>query len=389
MILWAKNLINVQRNGTSSLGHLHETMNWLERAADASPGGGVSAGYSLIDGWLEPYPETTGYIIPTLYDFAAHSGVDKCKDIAVRLADWEVGVQMSCGAVQAGVYQGKNAEAVPAVFNTGQVILGWCRAYIETSDPKYLSAAIRAADWLIKVQANDGAWRFASSETETDVHAYDVRTAWSLLELYEITQDEKYLTTARRNLVWTLAQQHENGWFDNNAFFATDGKWTAPFTHNIAYVMEGFQEAYRLVGDGRYLSAYSKTAEKLLRIFELRRRLAGDFDADWKSSADYSCLTGSAQIAGVWLRHFETTGDVRFLNGALKLGDHVKSTQNIHSFHGGIRGGVQGSFPITGKYTPFIFPNWAAKFLADTLMLEERIMAEFEARVLNGEKMCS
>lgn len=385
---WAKNAFDVRNKPGTSLEHLQVTMAWLKAADDACPEGGVSGGYSLIDGWLAPYPETTGYIIPTFYDYAEMTGENEWRERARAMADWEIEVQMPNGAVQAGLYRGADTKQVPAVFNTGQVILGWCRAYIETKDDRYLAAAKRAGDWLIDAQAADGAWRFESQETETDVHAYDVRTAWSLLEIFEITADEKYAGAARRNIEWTIAQQHANGWFDNNAFFTSSEKWTAPFTHTIAYVMEGLQESYRILNDPKYLEAYAKTAEKLLRIYELRKTMAGDFDKNWKKSGNYTCLTGNAQIAGVWLRHYEITGDVRFLNAALKLTDDVKRSQSSASMHSGINGGVQGSYPINGRYTPFIFPNWAAKFLADTLMLEEKIMQEFEQRVLNGEKLC-
>ncbi len=386
---WAKNALDVRPAPGSSLEHLRSTMAWLKAADDACPQGGVSGGYSLIDGWLAPYPETTGYIIPTFYDFAEMTGDIEWSDRARSMADWEIEVQMPNGAVQAGLYKGKDAKQVEAVFNTGQVILGWCRAFVETKDERYLEAAKKAGDWLISVQAEDGAWRFESQETETDVHAYDVRTAWSLLEIFEITGDEKYADAAKKNLEWTMAQQHENGWFDNNAFFTSSEKWSAPFTHTIAYVMEGLQESYRILKDERYLAAYAKTAEKLLRIFELRKKMAGDFDQNWKRSSDYSCLTGNAQIAGVWLKHYQITGDVRYLNAALKLTDDVKRSQNVSSMHRGISGGVQGSYPVNGKYTPFIFPNWAAKFLADTLILEEKTMKTFERKVLSGEKLCS
>src|SRR5262249_8247777 len=54
--------------------HLAATMDWLARAQDATPDDGVSAVYSLASGWAASYPETTGYIIPTCFDFAAHSG---------------------------------------------------------------------------------------------------------------------------------------------------------------------------------------------------------------------------------------------------------------------------------------------------------------------------
>ena len=113
--------------------------------------------------------------------------------------------------------------------------------------------------------------------------------------------------------------------------------------------MEGLQESWRILRDESYLRAVQLTAEKLLRIFELRRFMAGEFDEKWKSNAKYSCLTGNAQIAGVWLKLFQECGDARFLNAALKLNDYTKSTQNLKSAHGGVRGGVKGSQPIYGK----------------------------------------
>ena len=386
--LWTRDFFKTRHQPKTSLIHLQATMNWLKNAHDAGNGHGVSGGYSVIDGWLAPYPETTGYIIPTFYDYAEFAGEDDWRERAQAMADWEIEVQMPNGAVQSGLYKGKNAAQIPAVFNTGQVILGWCRAFLETDDRRYLEAAKRAGGWLIEVQAKDGAWRIESQETETNVHTYDVRTAWSLLEIYDITGEEKYLESAKAKLEWTLRQQRGNGWFENNAFFTSAEKWTFPFTHTIAYVMEGLQESYRILKDERYFEAYAKTAEKLLRIFELKKFMAGDFDEKWKSAAKYSCLTGDAQIAGVWLKHFETTNDTRFLNAALKLNDYTKSTQNISAFRRGIRGGIKGSHPINGKYTPFIFPNWAAKFFADTLILEEKTMKIFEKKVLCGEKSC-
>lgn len=383
--LWLRDFSGSLRKPKSTLEHLEETINWLCRAQDNSKNGGVCGGYSVLEGWLAPYPETTGYIIPTFYDYAEFSGKEELWMRARALADWEIEVQMPNGAVQAGLFRGKNVEQKPAVFNTGQVILGWCRAYLETHDENYLQAARRAGDWLIENQAEDGAWRVPSSETETSVHAYDARTAWSLLEIYDITSEKKYLSAARRKLDWVLSRQQKNGWFADNAFFISKDRWTVPPTHTIAYVMEGLQESHRITKDERYLQATEKTAEKLLRIFELKRFMVGEFDEKWKTDAKYSCLTGNAQIAGVWLKLFQAHGDTRFLNAALKLNDYTKSAQNITSLHGGICGGIKGSQPIFGRYTPFIYVNWGAKFFADTLLLEAEIMKQFEADVLDGK----
>lgn len=368
----------------SSRQHLGATMKWLCRAQDHAGGRGVSAGYSLKEGWLPAYPETTGYIIPTFYEYAHQVGAEEYFARAQRMAEWEVEVQLPSGAVQGGVYRLQQATPRPAVFNTGQVILGWCRAFAETKEERFLEAARRAGNWLLSVQAADGDWRIEAPETETNVHTYDVRTAWSLLELHRLTGTVPYEEAARRNLDWALAQQKDNGWFDHNAFFVSGDKWNLPFTHTIAYVMEGFQEAWRLLNEERYLRVVLKTAERLMRILELRRYMAGEFDSAWKSSAKYSCLTGDAQIAGVWLRIFEHSRDPRYLNAALKLNDFVKATQHLRSLHSGVRGGVKGSQPIQGRYTPFIYVNWGAKFLADSLMIEERLMDEFAREVLSG-----
>ena len=50
--------------------HLEAAIDWLISAFRATDDRGWAAGYSLLTGWGKPYPETTGYIIPTLIDFS-------------------------------------------------------------------------------------------------------------------------------------------------------------------------------------------------------------------------------------------------------------------------------------------------------------------------------
>ncbi|MGH9853556.1 MAG: hypothetical protein ACREBD_27270 [Blastocatellia bacterium] len=383
--LLLRDRFDLRRTPEPSRRHLDAAIQWICRAHDQCGGQGVAQGFSLLHGWHPPYPETTGYIIPTFYDYALLTGRGEFRERAAQMADWEIEVQMASGAVVGGAWRGPDHKATPVVFNTGQVILGWCRAYVETKDERYLAAAQRAGDWLGSVQSPDGSWRLPGAETETLVHAYDARTAWSLLEIYKLTNDERYLLPARRNLDWTLAQQQENGWFQHNAFF-TASQWNMPLTHTISYVMEGLLESWRLISVEKYFQAARKTAEKLLRIFESESFIPGEFDSSWKTSASYSCLTGSAQIAGVWLRMAEITRERHFLDAAVKLNDYVKSTQLLNALHPGIRGGVKGSHPISGRYTPYTYVNWGAKFLADSLMLEEQILESFAQTVQRGEK---
>ena len=119
--------------------------------------------------------------------------------------------------------------------------------------------------------------------------------------------------------------------------------------------------------------------ERLLRRLEIKGRLAAAFDHSWKECADYVCLTGCAQLAGIWMRLYRRFGDVRFLNGALKALDLVKNTQILDSPYPGINGGVAGSFPVWGSYIRLAFPNWAAKFLLDGLVYAQDCVKQLKA----------
>jgi len=48
----------------------------------------------------------------------------------------------------------------------------------------------------------------------------------------------------------------------------------------------------------------------------------------------------------------------------------VKGHQRIDDPDPIVRGAVAGSAPIWGRYSMFEFPNWAAKFFADALMMD-------------------
>jgi len=40
------------------------------------------------------------------------------------------------------------------------------------------------------------------------------------------------------------------------------------------------------------------------------------------------------------------------------------------------RGAVKGSFPVSGGYVRFQYPNWACKFFIDAISLERTLHAE-------------
>ena len=47
------------------------------------------------------------------------------------------------------------------------------------------------------------------------------------------------------------------------------------------------------------------------------------------------------------------------------------SVQDLESADPNVRGAIKGSHPIDGEYMAWRYPNWAAKFFMDALMLLE------------------
>ena len=366
-------LCSLHTGGLDARGHLDAAARWICRAQDAFPDGGVARSYSLVyspysgrRGWHPSYPETTGYIIPTMFDYANLTGNSEIYDRTVRMADWECDVQMTNGAVQGGTI---DQAPTPAIFNTGQVIFGWVRAFQETGTERYLTSAIRAGDFLVREQDEDGAWRknlsnYASTEMKT--YTYNTRTAWSLLNLHSVTEEEKYRESATRNLEHSLGQQQENGWFRNNCL--SDA--ARPLLHTIAYCIRGFLEVGIRTGNRKYVDAAMKASEALLAKQRQNGALSGRFDAAWEAAVPWSCLTGDAQISIIWGRMYQHTGARKFLEGMKRANAYLKKVQYTRTRNPHLFGGIGGSDPIHGGYGRFEVLNWATKFFMDALMLE-------------------
>ena len=99
-------------------------MAWIQRAISGGGGEGASARYHVTAGWAGPYPEITGYLISTLLHYAAVWDDPGLEETAVRAGEWLARTRIAGGAIcRKQWYQG---NSTPSVFNTAQVIEGWC-----------------------------------------------------------------------------------------------------------------------------------------------------------------------------------------------------------------------------------------------------------------------
>jgi uncharacterized protein YyaL (SSP411 family) len=355
---------SAQRRRVSLEDSLAASYRWLCAAQDAPGDGGVAAWYDLFHGWSASYPETTGYIIPTFLTYASVLSDPDARKRALRMADWEIDVQLPSGAVRSGM---TTSKVGPAVFNTGQVMFGWTAAYQATKDNRYMEAARRAARWLIQVQDDDGAWRkHLSLMTSTKVQTYNVRSAWGLALAGKVFNEPDWIAAACRNADWALRQQRANGWFDHNTF--DDGE--NPLLHTIGYVLEGFLGIGILLGREEYIEAAQKGVRPLVRQLQKSGKLGGRYSQGWQSSTRWRCLTGEAQIALVLLRLAKyQLSDHSSADLGRRMLESLADAQDLDTGVPQSYGALAGSHPIWGGYCPFRYLNWAAKFHMDALLL--------------------
>lgn len=340
--------------------HIKKAMKWLCLAQDVGKGGGLSKAYDLLVGWLPSYPEITGYTISTFFDYSYHSKDIEYRKRAIRMGEWLVSIQLEDGSFNGGTIEDNYG---PIIFDVGQIIFGLCRTYEETVNSDYLEAAIRAGDWLVNNQDKDGKW---SRHTFLKiVHSYSVRVAWALLELYKITSVEKYLTSAIRNVDWTIKQQEENGWIRNNSFDGSERN----LTHTIAYVAEGILECGIYLNKLEYIRSAVKTARELFNLQNNNGILYGEYDEGWRHVNRWRCLTGEAQIAIIYLRLFQIDKEYKYYHAAKKLIDLLKAGQYLNDKNQNIRGAIPGSSPINGGYFSYAFPVWTVKFFIDAMLM--------------------
>ncbi len=345
--------------------HLRGAIDWLCRAQDVRrdrpDAGGVAAGWSFEDGWLPSYPETTGYIIETFIAAAEQLNRPELIERAQRMIDWELSLQAADGA-----FPGHFGEAGshPVIFNQGQIMHGLVAGYTSLNRQDCLEAGLRAGRWLVAQQDEDGCYR--KFEHNGVPHVYNTRAIWALAALGVVANESGFVAAARRNLDWALTQQTASGWFATNAF--VPGK--SPFTHTIAYAIRGFIEGAVLLGDERYLQAAERAARGLMAKQRGDGWLAGTYGDGWTPTANYACVTGVAQMALCWQRLAQVSGDKSYRDAAGRAITYVKHTQQLDTGDAVVRGAIPGSAPIWGAYSRFEFPNWAAKFFADALLMD-------------------
>jgi malonyl-CoA O-methyltransferase len=286
-----------------------------------------SGGIRVHSEEARPYPEVTGYLVPTLLAYGE-------RELAVRSVRWLLSVQGPEGFFP-DAYAGK-----PYIFDTGQILRGLLAA--ASLVPAAGRAARRAADWLCSEMVDGGAGGFGdrySGEIPETVHLYVLP---ALLQASEFLSVPGYRLAAERCL---------NFYCGHEDFLRIDD-----LTHFLAYELEA------LIDLGR-----PDLAAPVLE--RLRGQQAEDGAVRGEGGANWVCSPGLAQLAICWYKL-----------GEAEPADRAMAWLEAHQQPSG---GFLGSYGEGGTYFATAELSWAAKFFLDAHLL--RVALYFDRNADNAD----
>jgi len=343
--------------------HLDAAIGWLLRSIEVCDGKASSKGYRFMKGWMPPYPETTGYIIPTLLSLARERRSPGLAATAEAMGTWLASIQRPDGGFAGREY---GIQSEPDVFDTGMILLGFNTLVHKGLGETFSSPARKAAEFLVSSMDESGC--FTRNMSHQILHAYNVRSAWALMAAGQLLGEKHFIDRGADCARWTMAQQNGNGFYLSNNF-KPGGNAN---THGTAYVMRGLLQIHYLSGDEACLASVRRAADEVCRLTERHGRIAAELGPEWQYLSSHVCLTGYAQLAIVLYRLFAIGGEAHYRATADKLLSEVARYQALEEgmpWHGAI----SGSFPIYGRYAPLQYPNWATKFFIDAILAQRHI----------------
>lgn len=258
-----------------------------------------------------PYPEVTGYTIPTLIAW-------KEEALARRYAEWLLSIQMEDGSFPA-------VNGAPYTFDTGQVLRGLCRLF--DFQPDVFEGPVRSTcDWLLTQINEEGRMLTPSDEywrdlTDDRIHLYVLPP---LKESGEKLGVPAYLDGVKKVL------DHYKG---RSRLLDFD-----TLSHFYGYIVEALSD----------LGETDLALTAMERIASLQKE---DGSVPAYEDRDWICLPAVAQFALIGYK----TGMVDFADRALR---YLLTVQRRS-------GGFLGSRGRGATYMPKEEVSWACKFFLD------------------------
>ena len=338
--------------------HIDNAVDWLLNSQENVGNTGYAHSYHFIYGWQESYPETTGYIIPTLLEIYKITNDEKIYNSVKLAVEWLKNIQNQDGSFN-------DLQGNKQIFDVGQILIGFNYIYEYFPEFNIENNLLNAMQWLCSVQNDDGS--FTKYSYNNIPHTYYSRVGAAILKSGDLLNNDDTKVYGMKNIYWTISNQLENGFFKFSSFSKHD-----PYLHTMVYILEGLLDAYAITSKKKILESILKFSSKLLDTSKRDTILYSQYDENYICTNKEYCMTGLSQWTGVCYRIFKITNNKEYKIDGDKTLKYVKSKQ-IFSINKKINGGITGSFPLNGKYMKYSIPNWGLKFYLDSLLLGKNV----------------
>jgi hypothetical protein len=248
---------------------------WILRAAQ------VHSADPVLDGgfisWYDEdtqqpayvYSEITGYMLTLLCSLWARTGNQIVRERAIRAGDWFLHtVHEPTGGFYClfplGTHRYDAKKNLIYTFDCGVILSGLVNLYRVSGDNRYLAAAVTLGDWLIHrmqkpsggflalYNPEQGSYPEHNAEWSLCSGAYHTKVAIGLLNLFDVTQTEKYRRSAVAACDFALQFQQDDGRFIT---FPEEGGTNV---HPHCYAAEGLWVAGTYLKRADYLAASAR-----------------------------------------------------------------------------------------------------------------------------------
>ena len=348
---------------------IDNSINWLLTCQKNSLDRGICTAYDLVEKKLTiSFPETTGYIIPTLLEYSKLKQNDKIYNISKEMGEWIIDITRDDGGLGEayGFYR-----PGPRIFTTAQAIIGLLSLYLASNNRKFLNTAVKMGEFLTQNLNKDGSWNknFTFLKITT---TYKSRVSWILMMLYDVTNEIKFKEASLKSLQYIINNKTKNYWPESCNFDKSNNALTHLLGyHLVAIVKFAYYEKLEDLNLKKELidhcSFFYKRIQKQLST---ANDLKGIINDKFEKVVDYNCLTGSAQIMYFALIYEKKNSiNKNLISEILYKSLYDKQISNNQKE---VNGSISGSFPINGEYMPNMLPAWASKFFIDSLLYRKK-----------------
>lgn len=352
MISLIENIIN-ELGGRSSLTFkLQETLKWLEKSFKVTQYLGSSAYRTSFGTWGPAYPETTGYLLPTLIKASQTLDVNQWQDLALSQIQYFEKIQLSHGA-----FPVNQNELAPNVFDTSQILLGMVKASRLSNTDVFKSLIEKSYFWL-QSQINEEGQFLKYNLYEGYNPAYYSRIVWALLEA------EKYLEIQVSEKTLILFKSVLE--LFNNDFQVRDTAFYPEqdcYSHTLAYAIRGFIESTILLqmDNTKVRSILESLTEHIFK----NNSLAGKYDGAYLGDYKFICATGHCQVALLLMKHASLNSHPKLEQSIVLLLKAIINSPRKNLWN---TGALPSSIPVFRDYQRLKYTNWTQKFFCDVLV---------------------